>query len=1381
MSLSLGFDDDEGEFGGNVGGSKLSSLFGMDKANNQGGNESLTFTAPKQPKKGGKDSSVGGNKSSLLLAVAVHAYRFSNGTYIKHGKLGAAILGNHSASDYKILLYISKMQQVTHVRLTPQFLFTIQPNNYATFYDEQRQNWSIMFESEQNAMDFAKQVALAKLNSGGGVTSSVIQQDLTVGKGDAVVTGDSVEVKYTGWLYQSKMFGDVFDSNANVDKPFRFKIGKGKVIKGWEEGVTGMKKGGRRLLVIPPSHAYGKKGLSSRIPPNSTLIFDVEIKKIKLSRDKEDGESMSSDAAEMAKSSDEMMTSPRMKNGTESPRVDSRSQSENEPMSPTTSSKAKLISRMAKMGQPMLPMSGATVATDNSTDSEADEASASSDTGGPPTPSSLPSSRKPIKTPRKHLPNPAPPSQLPSHQDQISSQPHQLAIYQSQPQYPDQMQQQQQQQPQQPMVVNQPPMGINQPPMQFQQQPVQANVMFGQQNHQGHMAQHPPIGQQLAAPVGFQTQMAPTTMYPGALMQPATSDVQSTLVLSEARQHHSDLRQAVIQVSDKINNISQKIDTLHANQMHAANSGSNAPNMEANILMQNIQRIMQENDRLKKDVYEKSSKIETQNDKISELLQRNQMFVEESNSLLEKRNDTYKQTAAQSQLRVLELEQEKVKLTTDLSNATAKLSSLQLELGQVQQREADVRSKLSTIVTSAEDQQSEVDILKVQSRDAEKKVENLSRLLKEEKQVKKQLEGRLSNLEEEMADLKAEKEAVEKNLSDRRKKAAAEKQRSQDEMEEMKRSYEEELSSLKTRLRQQKSSTDAATAEQVSQIEKELEVQFKERSERIINQAKDTYQREIRDVRDEKEQLARKLAATEQKLLTYRSSQGDSKQQVDDLKEKLEESQAWKEKYDALHSNAVTMKEKYERRIKELLIQEKSAAPVPPPPPPQPESTPNVVDEVKKVMNNVYHSLKSEFESGQSYKGTEILATIMNTIKVTTIRLVQQQSSQEEDEEEEEETEESEDEEDEDTEEEQISPEVEEPVQASASSPELAPPTQHKDSIPDLPEVDQSSQEGESQQGEVPEDDGEDEEKEEEEEEKAEGDGDWDEDNTRQEEIGGIHNENPESDGNVNDDGLEAAGSLSSDPVVSVPDLPDVDLSSETVEADSQPFGQDNDAAEEEIVEEERRPTEEADPQMMREDSKTEDIQQQQGAESTQQGAESQSEDVQEAEKGEEDLFPASEDSKTEDSQSMKQEAASQPSGEDPEPSKEEEEEMDSKEEDDKVEVEQAEGTSGSADPLAVPIMTRDPPDMPPELPPDLPANDDDDEDEEPEEDRKVEQRGLFGDDSDSDGDFFDAVPPSRKKKETPSPSQEEDEESLKPKPPPPLFGDSDDDDDWMN
>ncbi|XP_041481909.1 FK506-binding protein 15-like, partial [Lytechinus variegatus] len=372
-------------------GSKLSSLFGMDKTNNQGGNESLTFTAPKQPKKT-KDQQQQqqpqgqGGQSALLLAVAVHAYRFSNGTYIKHGKLGAAILGNHTANDYKILLYISKQQQVTHARISPTFAFTVQANNYATFYDEQRQNWSIMFESEQNAIDFAKQVGLAKVNSNGTATKSLVFQDLTIGLGDAVQSGDSVEVKYTGWLYTSRSFGDVFDSNTSVDKPFRFKIGKGKVIKGWEEGVVGMKKNGRRLLIVPPALAYGKKGLGSRIPPNSTLLFDVEIKKLKFSREKEESGSLSSDATDGLRS-EERVGSPKVgrsrgdvSSDNES-RIKHNNNSESQLSTSPSSSKAKLISRMAKMGQPMLPLSGAIVAHD-STDSEADEASASSDTGG---------------------------------------------------------------------------------------------------------------------------------------------------------------------------------------------------------------------------------------------------------------------------------------------------------------------------------------------------------------------------------------------------------------------------------------------------------------------------------------------------------------------------------------------------------------------------------------------------------------------------------------------------------------------------------------------------------------------------------------------------------------------------------------------------------------------------------------------------------------------------------------------------------------------------------------------------------------------------------------------------------------------------------------
>lgn len=79
----------------------------------------------------------------------------------------------------------------------------------------------------------------------------------------------------------------MFDSNASSDKSFRFKLGKGKVIKGWDEGTVGMAKGGKRLLVIPPALGYGSQGVSGRIPANACLVFEVELRKVKLGRDRD--------------------------------------------------------------------------------------------------------------------------------------------------------------------------------------------------------------------------------------------------------------------------------------------------------------------------------------------------------------------------------------------------------------------------------------------------------------------------------------------------------------------------------------------------------------------------------------------------------------------------------------------------------------------------------------------------------------------------------------------------------------------------------------------------------------------------------------------------------------------------------------------------------------------------------------------------------------------------------------------------------------------------------------------------------------------------------------------------------------------------------------
>ena len=126
-------------------------------------------------------------------------------------------------------------------------------------------------------------VQAADQASPGPLADKLIVTDTKVGSGKEAMPGAEVLVNYTGWLYRplaKDMHGKQFDSSLGRG-PFSFSLGRGMVIKGWDQGVAGMKVGGKRTLIIPSDLAYGSRGAGADIPPNSALVFDVELLDVK--------------------------------------------------------------------------------------------------------------------------------------------------------------------------------------------------------------------------------------------------------------------------------------------------------------------------------------------------------------------------------------------------------------------------------------------------------------------------------------------------------------------------------------------------------------------------------------------------------------------------------------------------------------------------------------------------------------------------------------------------------------------------------------------------------------------------------------------------------------------------------------------------------------------------------------------------------------------------------------------------------------------------------------------------------------------------------------------------------------------------------------------
>lgn len=131
-----------------------------------------------------------------------------------------------------------------------------------------------------NSAVFAETAKQGKSSMTEAAIPQLVKTDTKAGTGKEAVNGKLVVVHYTGWLYDPKAAnhrGAKFDSSRDRGQPFDFPLGMGQVIKGWDQGVAGMKVGGQRTLIIPPDMAYGSRGAGGVIPPNATLIFDVEL------------------------------------------------------------------------------------------------------------------------------------------------------------------------------------------------------------------------------------------------------------------------------------------------------------------------------------------------------------------------------------------------------------------------------------------------------------------------------------------------------------------------------------------------------------------------------------------------------------------------------------------------------------------------------------------------------------------------------------------------------------------------------------------------------------------------------------------------------------------------------------------------------------------------------------------------------------------------------------------------------------------------------------------------------------------------------------------------------------------------------------------------
>ncbi|XP_018045984.1 PREDICTED: FK506-binding protein 15 isoform X1 [Atta colombica] len=292
-------DDDEPDFVPS-GGSNLAAIFGQQLK--------LEPHSVKQvPKKSTRyniQQIAPSSKTEVLIAKAVHAFKLQNGQYACVGKVGMALTGNVATRVYQIILYKTKQEYISVATVTHDFVYTVQMNNYASYYDNNKENWSILFEKYEHYLEFAIEVGLARYFALQEKGENVIYQDLMLSDKDVIAKeGDNICIKY----FVGTEIIQPFKTNFAMSQTMTVEI---STDENWERILLGSGKGLKRILFLPPSKQIS---LGPGFPKERDIMLIIEI-------------------------------------------TDIRVQEENSPIPKNlTSGKAAIISRMAKMGQSILP------------------------------------------------------------------------------------------------------------------------------------------------------------------------------------------------------------------------------------------------------------------------------------------------------------------------------------------------------------------------------------------------------------------------------------------------------------------------------------------------------------------------------------------------------------------------------------------------------------------------------------------------------------------------------------------------------------------------------------------------------------------------------------------------------------------------------------------------------------------------------------------------------------------------------------------------------------------------------------------------------------------------------------------------------------------